>query len=147
MSLPALELARENIALNRLDPARISFLKEDATVFMKSALLRNESWDVVILDPPKLAPKRKALKSALGMYRNLNSLAMRLTKKGGLLMTCSCSGAMTQSGMFIKTLQGAASAAGRRATILRQSGAACDHPIDPSYPEGEYLSNILLRVF
>ncbi|KAK3407401.1 hypothetical protein EUGRSUZ_K03462 [Eucalyptus grandis] len=146
-SLPALELARENIALNRLDPARISFLKEDATVFMKSALLRNESWDVVILDPPKLAPKRKALKSALGMYRNLNSLAMRLTKKGGLLMTCSCSGAMTQSGMFIKTLQGAASAAGRRATILRQSGAACDHPIDPSYPEGEYLSNILLRVF
>lgn len=58
-SLPALELAQENIALNGLDPARISFLKEDATVFMKSALLRNESWDIVILDPPKLAPKRK----------------------------------------------------------------------------------------
>ncbi|CAM8883964.1 unnamed protein product [Rhodiola kirilowii] len=61
-------------------------------------------------------------------------------------MTCSCSGAMTQSGTFLRTLQGAASNAGRRITVLRQAGAACDHPIDPSYPEGEYLSNILLRV-
>ncbi|PQQ15355.1 Pseudouridine synthase/archaeosine transglycosylase [Prunus yedoensis var. nudiflora] len=67
---------------------------------MKGALSRNESWDIVILDPPKLAPRKK----------------------------------------------GAASAAGRKITILREAGAACDHPIDPSYPEGKYLSNILLRV-
>ncbi|KDP44655.1 hypothetical protein JCGZ_19691 [Jatropha curcas] len=145
-SLPALELARENIILNHLDPKRISFLREDATEFMKGALSRNESWDVVILDPPKLAPRKKVLQSALGMYRNLNSLAMRLTKKGGLLMTCSCSGAMTQSGMFLRILQGAASMAGRKITVVRQAGAASDHPIDPSYLEGAYLTNILLRV-
>lgn len=42
--------------------------------------------------------------------------------------------------------QGAASMAGKKITIVREAGAACDHPIDPSYPEGEYLSNILLRV-
>lgn len=47
----------------------------------------------------------QALQSASGMYRNLNSLAMRLTKKGGLLMTCSCSGAMTQSGTYLHVLQ------------------------------------------
>ncbi|XP_038682229.1 ribosomal RNA large subunit methyltransferase I isoform X2 [Tripterygium wilfordii] len=145
-SLPALGLARENVVLNNLDPERILFLKEDATEFMKGALSRSESWDLVILDPPKLAPRKKVLQSASGMYRNLNSLAMRLTKRGGLLMTCSCSGAMTQSGMFFRILQGAASTAGRKITILRQAGAACDHPIDPSYPEGAYLSNILLRV-
>ncbi|GKV06798.1 hypothetical protein SLEP1_g18639 [Rubroshorea leprosula] len=104
-SLPALELARENIVLNSMDPGRISFLKEDATEFMKGALSRNETWDMVILDPPKLAPSRKVLHSASGMYRNLNSLAMQLTKRGGLLMTCSCSGAMTQSGMFLRILQ------------------------------------------
>ncbi|PON98845.1 Ribosomal RNA large subunit methyltransferase I [Trema orientale] len=99
-SLPALELAKENIVLNNMDPGRISFLRQDATEFMKDALSRNESWDIVILDPPKLAPRK----------------------------------------------QSAASMAGRRITILRQAGAACDHPIDPAYPEGTYLSNILLRV-
>lgn len=57
--MPALELAKENILLNNMDPERISFLQEDATEFMKSALSRNESWDIVILDPPKLAPRRK----------------------------------------------------------------------------------------
>lgn len=58
-SLQALELAKENIVLNNIDPGKISFLKEDATEFMKSALLRNESWDIVIIDPPKLAPSKK----------------------------------------------------------------------------------------
>ncbi|GAA0184607.1 RNA methyltransferase [Lithospermum erythrorhizon] len=145
-SLPALEIAKENIILNDLDPERISFLKHDATEFMKGAISRGESWDIVILDPPKLAPRKKVLHNASGMYRNLNSLAMRLTKRGGILMTCSCSGAMTQSGTFLRILQGAASMAGRRITVLRQAGAACDHPVDPAYPEGAYLSNVLLRV-
>ncbi|XP_040874305.1 ribosomal RNA large subunit methyltransferase I isoform X4 [Glycine max] len=55
----ALELAKENVVLNNIDPGRISFLREDATEFMKGALLRNESWDIVIIDPPKLAPTKK----------------------------------------------------------------------------------------
>ncbi|KAK4439536.1 Ribosomal RNA large subunit methyltransferase I [Sesamum alatum] len=145
-SSPALDIAKENIALNNLDSGIISFLRQDATHFMKNAISNGDSWDIVILDPPKLAPRRKVLQSASGMYRNLNSLAMQITRRGGLLMTCSCSGAMTQSGTFLRILQGAASMAGRKITVIRQAGAACDHPIDPSYPEGEYLSNVLLRV-
>ncbi|CAM8877049.1 unnamed protein product [Rhodiola kirilowii] len=145
-SSSAIDLAKENATLNKCNSQNITFLKEDATEFMKNALRKHLSWDIVILDPPKLAPRKKFLQNASGMYKNLNSLAMQLTKSGGLLMTCSCSGAMTQSGTFLRTLQGAASNAGRRITVLRQAGAACDHPIDPSYPEGEYLSNILLRV-
>nr|GFA58871.1 ribosomal RNA large subunit methyltransferase I [Tanacetum cinerariifolium] len=61
-SSPAMELANQNIALNNLDPGRISFLKQDATAFMKSTASRNEARDIVILDPPKLAPRRKELK-------------------------------------------------------------------------------------
>lgn len=57
--MPALELARENIALNNLDKGKASFLKEDVTEFMKGALSRNELWDIVVLDPPKLAPRKK----------------------------------------------------------------------------------------
>ncbi|XP_020409090.1 uncharacterized isoform X3 [Zea mays] len=142
----ALDLANENIVLNELNQGKVSFVKGDATTFMKGAISENELWDLVILDPPKLAPRKKVLQSASGMYRSLNALAMQVVKPGGLLMTCSCSGAMTQSGMFLKTIQGAASMAGRKVTVLRQAGAACDHPIDPAYPEGQYLSNYLLRV-
>ncbi|XP_021630101.1 ribosomal RNA large subunit methyltransferase I-like [Manihot esculenta] len=77
------------------------------------------------------------------MYRNLNSLALGLTKKGGFLMTCSCSGTVTQSGVFLRILQGTASMAGRKITVVRQSSAASDHPIDPSYPEGDlHLENV-----
>ncbi|KAH6777169.1 S-adenosyl-L-methionine-dependent methyltransferases superfamily protein [Perilla frutescens var. hirtella] len=145
-SSPALEIAQENTVLNNLDPGVISYLKEDATNFMKTAISEGDSWDIVILDPPKLAPRRKVLQNASGMYRNLNSLAMQLTRRGGILMSCSCSGAMTQSGMFLRILQSAASTAGRKITVIRQAGAGRDHPIDPSYPQGEYLSNVLLRV-
>ncbi|XP_057819134.2 uncharacterized protein LOC131032203 isoform X2 [Cryptomeria japonica] len=145
-SSPALKLAEENYKLNNFDSSRISFLKEDATDFMKVALSDGKSWDLIILDPPKLAPSRKVLQRAANKYHNLNGLAMRLTKKGGLLMTCSCSAAMTQSGSFLSILQRAASSVGRRITVLRKAGAAADHPIDPSYPEGEYLTNVLLRV-
>ncbi|CAN6454489.1 unnamed protein product [Victoria cruziana] len=119
-SSAAIELAKENILLNSFDPDRISVLKEDAAQFMKKAAAKKESWDLVILDPPKLAPNRKVLQRA--------------------------SGAMTQSGTFLQVLQGAASMAGRRITVLRKAGAAVDHPIDPSYPEGSYLTNYLLRV-
>ncbi|KAL0398958.1 UNVERIFIED_CONTAM: Ribosomal RNA large subunit methyltransferase I [Sesamum radiatum] len=99
-SARALDIAKENIALNNLDSGVISFLRQDATYFMKNAISNGDTWDIVILDPPKLAPRKK----------------------------------------------GAASTAGRKITVIRQAGAACDHPIDPSYPEGEYLSNVLLRV-
>ncbi|XP_051125301.1 uncharacterized protein LOC127247492 [Andrographis paniculata] len=145
-SSPALDIARDNIILNNLDSGLISFHRQDATHFMKSAISKGDSWDIVILDPPKLAPNRKVLHSASGMYRNLNSLAMQVTRRGGLLMTCSCSGAMTQSGTFLRILQGAASMASRKITVIREAGAAGDHPIDPSYPEGKYLSNVLVRV-
>ncbi|KAL5066300.1 hypothetical protein RYX36_028037 [Vicia faba] len=88
------------LVLNNIDPERISFLKEDATEFMKAALLRGESWDIVVIDPRKLAPSKKALQGASGVYRNLNLLAMQLIKRGGLLMT-----AVTQSGIFLRILQ------------------------------------------
>lgn len=145
-SLPALELANANRDLNKLSPNFINFIKADVTEFMKAAILGGQTWDLVILDPPKLAPNRKVLKRAAGMYRNLNSLAMRLTKQGGLLMACSCSGAMTQSGSFVDVLQAAASSSGKKITQLRYAGAAPDHTIDPAYPEGAYLTNIVVNV-
>ena len=71
---------------------------------------------------------------------------MRLVNNGGILMTCSCSGAMTQSNGFSGVIAAAARRAGVHATLLSKAGAGVDHVIDFRYPEGEYLSNYMVRV-
>ena len=83
------------------------FEKADMLKYMESAVERGEQFDLVILDPPKLAPTRNSMNRARFHYMKLNALAMQLTTPGGLLMTCSCSGAMTQSGArlaFVRAL-------------------------------------------
>lgn len=59
-----MELARDNVILNHMDPGKVVFFKQDSTDFMKGALSREETWDIVILDPPKLAPRKKVTKSS-----------------------------------------------------------------------------------
>jgi 23S rRNA G2069 N7-methylase RlmK/C1962 C5-methylase RlmI len=105
-------------------------------------------FDVVILDPPKLAPAAKMLPRALNKYESLNIAAMKVLTDGGLLMTCSCSGAVAQSkdDVFSKTVATAARKLRRQAIILREAGAGPDHPLDPVFPQGRYLSNKLVRV-
>ncbi|BFI42236.1 23S rRNA (cytosine1962-C5)-methyltransferase [Marchantia polymorpha subsp. ruderalis] len=143
---PAIELARANAALNGIDPCRSTFIRQDIKNFLSHSVAEGRSWDVVILDPPKLAPNRKVLSRAITQYRRLNALAMKVINPSGLLMTCSCSGAMTQSGNFVSVLQEASKQAGRKLTQLRYAGASPDHTLDVSYPEGAYLTNVLLRV-
>ena len=105
-----------------------------------------EPFDVVICDPPKLAPSVKDLQRATRKYRQLNGGAIRATKPGGLLLSCSCSAAMTQSGGFVKMLHEAAQNEGRTLTILRVSGPAADHVLHPGAPEGAYLTAVLAHV-
>ena len=101
---------------------------------------------MVVCDPPKLAPSIKDLKRATRKNRELNRGAMRATSPGGLLLSCSCSAAMTQSGGFVKLLHEAAQAEGRTLTVLRISGAAPDHVIHPGAPESAYLTAVLAHV-
>ncbi len=144
-SQAAIDLAQRNATLNGLNTC--TFVKQDASKFMDESIGQERQWDIVILDPPKLAPTRKSLASARRKYESLNTKAMKLVKPGGLLMTCSCSGAMTQShGEFTKVILSAAQRAGVSATIIHKRGAGGDHPINPNYPEGEYLSNYLVRI-
>lgn len=37
---------------------RCAFVRDDVSTFLRAALEAGESWDVVVLDPPKLAPNR-----------------------------------------------------------------------------------------
>lgn len=144
-SAPAVELAKSNAELNGVAD-KCSFEKADSAEYMKRAGKEGKNWDIVVLDPPKLAPSKKSLQGAWRKYEALNASAMRLVRPGGVLMTCSCSGAVAQSGEYIPMLQRAAKRAQRRVTLVRSGSAAGDHPLDPGYPEGLYLSNITLIV-
>lgn len=144
-SAAAIDFAKRNAALNGVD-GRCSFVCSEIEAFMEAAHERGDTWDVIILDPPKLAPSKKVLDRAKSKYKALNTAAMQLLRPGGLLMTCSCSGAMSQSGEFLGTVAEAARRLRRPLTVLREAGAASDHVQCPQYREGRYLTNVLLRV-
>jgi len=145
-SAVAVARAASNADLNQVASV-CRFEKADIKAYMHEAIAEGaEKFDIVILDPPKLAPTRNSMNRARSAYRKLNAQAMQLVRPGGLLMTCSCSGAMTQSGEFESIVAEAAVSVGRRMTILRHAGAAPDHTLNPGYPEGKYLTNLLIHV-
>ena len=139
----AITVAQRNATMNGFN---IEFERNDAAKFMRQAIDDGRKWDVVILDPPKLAPSRKSLPTATRKYVSLNMQAMKIVRPGGLLLSCSCSGAMTQSGEFPAVLRKAANRAGVKITILSRSSTGQDHCLNPDYMEGDYLSAYLLRV-
>lgn len=151
-SQDAIDAADANKDLNGLSSSALEFVKEDIGKYMKESESNGGEFDVIVLDPPKLAPMVSMLDRASRKYHSLNRDAMKLInkKEGGLLLTCSCSGAMTQKNggqFFLETIQGAALSAGRRITLLRSSGAASCHTQDPaSFPANAYLTAALFYV-
>lgn len=100
----AVHAAAANAALNGLDQV-LTFERQDMKAWGRGSQPPPGGWDLVVLDPPKLAPGKKAMVRATRQYTAYNAAAMRLVAPGGLLMTCSCSGAMTQSDGFLPMLQ------------------------------------------
>lgn len=151
-SQDAVDAATANAQLNELEDKDISFVKDDISTFMKIAIQANDEYDVVVLDPPKLAPSLSLLDKASRKYHALNRDAMNLIDKsqGGLLLTCSCSAAMSQKDggqYFLKMVNGAALSAKRRVTLLKVGGAAPCHTQSPaSFPAGQYLTAALFHV-
>jgi len=142
----AILLARLNAQRNGLDGVA-KFEKTDVEAFLKRHKEEQlEPYDIVICDPPKLAPSVKDLPRATKKYTSINALAIAAVKKGGLLMTCTCSSAMTCSRGYLGVVEDAALRAGRKVTLLRTSGAAPDHVLNPAYAEGEYLTALLFHV-
>ena len=147
---PALETARRNLALNpQLDATRAIWREADVFAELRSLRAGGESYDLIILDPPKFAHTAAHAERAARAYKDINLTAMRLLAPGGLLMTYSCSGGVTAE-LFQKILAGAALDAGasthRHARIVQHLHGAADHPVDLAFPEGEYLKGLLLQL-
>ena len=142
-SAEALEVAKENLAANPLDASRIAFEKADVFAYQRLLRDRGKSFGLVVLDPPKFAPTAAQVKNAARAYKDINLLALKLLKPGGLLATFSCSGGVSAE-LFQSIVAGAASDAGADAKIIERFGAAADHPVALSFPEGDYLKGLLV---
>jgi 23S rRNA (cytosine1962-C5)-methyltransferase len=105
-----------------------------------------EQFDAVILDPPKFAHTQGGVDRATRGYKDLNWLALRLLRPGGLLATFSCSG-LVSADLFQKVVFGAAVDAGREVQIMHHLGQSADHPILLTFPESAYLKGLLCRVW
>jgi len=142
-SAPALEVARENLAANSLEPARVEFTQADVFAHLRLLRDRGAAFDLVVLDPPKFAPTAAQASNAARAYKDINLLALKLLRAGGLLATFSCSGGVPAP-LFQSIVAGAAVDAGVEAKILERFGAAPDHPVALEFPEGEYLKGLLV---
>ena len=136
----AVALARRNAALNQssLAATDIAFHHADMFRFLREAAARGDVYDLVILDPPKFAADRTRIEGGLQRYRDANELACRVLADGGMLVTCSCSGAVSEARFRGAVLAGARRARARLA-LVGSGGASSDHPVREEFPQGKYL--------
>ncbi len=144
-SAAVLTLARQNLQRNGFTLSDDAFIQANVFTALRDFQAAGNSWDVVILDPPKLAPRRANLTQAERAYKDLNLSALRLLKTNGILATFSCSGNMSAEN-FQRVVAWAAADAGREVQIIAHLSQGSDHPIRLSFPESEYLTGLICRV-
>ena len=142
----ALELARRNVDLNALDAAKTEYVQDNVFRVLREYRDSGRQFDLIVLDPPKFADSRSSLKRASRGYKDINLLAMKLLKPGGILFTFSCSGVLSQD-LFQKIVADAALDAQRDAQILRRLFQAADHPVALNFPEGTYLKGMICQIW
>lgn len=144
-SQDALDVAKQNVELNQLDLSKAEFVRDDVFKLLRKYRDQGETFDVIVMDPPKFVENKSQLHGACRGYKDINMLAIQLLNPGGILLTFSCSGLMTTD-LFQKIVADAATDAGRDVQFIEQFRQAADHPVIASYPEGLYLKGFACRV-
>lgn len=139
----AIEVAKKNANLNI---QRVSFVHADAFTWMRQMQRNGETWEAVVLDPPKLIHSRETFEDGRAKYHDLNKLALSLVARGGLFATFSCSGLLSVE-EFEDIVIGLAHRNGRKLQILDRTGAGPDHPVMSHCPESRYLKALWARVW
>ncbi|GAB4253248.1 MAG: class I SAM-dependent rRNA methyltransferase [Acidobacteriota bacterium] len=124
---------------------RIQTEQADVFPWLEAATSRGERFDVVIVDPPSFAPRRKDAAAARKAYRRLNELAIRVVAPGGFLATATCSQHLRED-VFFAEVRHAAAAARRTLQWLERRYQSPDHPVLPAMPETLYLKMGIFRV-
>ncbi len=141
-SADALSLLEENITLNNLPAERHTCLEGDVFQLLRKFRDANRSFDMIILDPPKFAPTAAHAEKASRAYKDINLLAFKLLRHGGMLFTYSCSGGI-DAALFQKIVASAALDAGVDSTIIEHLSQGSDHPVSLHFPEGAYLKGLV----
>ena len=141
-SAKAIDLTNANVALNYPNCDHYKAYAEDAFKFLDKA---DDTYDLIVLDPPAFAKHKEAVRNALKGYTRLNLQAMRKIKRGGILFTFSCSQAISKD-QFRLAVFTAAAQSGRYVRILHQLHQPADHPVNIYHPEGEYLKGLVLEI-
>ena len=144
-SADALRLGRLNVGLNALSLSAVEDMEGNAFQLLRDLRAQNRHFDVVVVDPPKFATTRRDIQRAARGYKDINMLALHLCRPGGLLLTFSCSGVITED-LFQKILFGAALDAGREVQIIGRMTQGPDHPVALTFPESFYLKGVICRL-
>ena len=141
-SADALALAKENVELNGFPIEKTNLLEGDVFQLLRKFRDENRSLDMIILDPPKFAPTAAQAARAARGYKDINLLAFKLLRAGGMLVTFSCSGGV-DAGLFQKIVAGAALDASVEVQIIEHLAQGPDHPVSLHFPEGAYLKGLI----
>lgn len=141
-SRPALDLAARHVDLGGFDPSLAEHVEGDVFTLLRKYRDSGRTFDIVVLDPPKFVESRSQLVRASRGYKDINLLAFKILKPGGILFTFSCSGLLDRD-LFQKIVFDAALDAGRDARIIHWLSQSPDHPVALSFPEGAYLKGLV----
>ncbi|HEY4443024.1 MAG TPA: class I SAM-dependent rRNA methyltransferase [Steroidobacteraceae bacterium] len=147
-SAAALELAASNAERNRVNErngSKLTTLRGDAFDVLEDLAKQRARFDIVVIDPPAFAKRKKDLPKALAAYKRLNQLAMQVIADDGILVSCSCSYHVSPEDLQ-DAIAKAARTADRHLQILEIGGQAPDHPVHPAIPETRYLKAYFCRV-
>ncbi|MEW5721822.1 MAG: class I SAM-dependent rRNA methyltransferase [Thermodesulfobacteriota bacterium] len=145
-SAEAAALGAANLALNGFEARPGETITADVFQVLRKFRDQGRRFDLIILDPPKLAPTKASVSKAARAYKDINLLALKLLRPGGILATFSCSGGV-EADLFQKIVFGAALDAGREVQVLERMGQGPDHPVRLSFPESSYLKGLLGRAW
>jgi 23S rRNA (cytosine1962-C5)-methyltransferase len=141
-SAAALELAAANAQRNGV---KLAVRKGDAFDVLEELAGQGARFDVVIIDPPAFAKRKKDLPKALAAYKRLNQLAIQVIADEGILVSCSCSYHVSAEALQ-DAIAKAARGAEKHLQILETGGQAPDHPVHPAIPETRYLKAYFCRI-
>ncbi len=146
-SRQALEAAEQNSLLNQAQQRapEIEWLEGNVFDVLKDYATAHRQYDTIVLDPPPFARNKTALAKAMRGYKEINLRALKMLRPGGILVTCSCSQAVTDRD-FEQMLISAASDAGRQVRLIEKRTQARDHPISLTIPESAYLKCFICSV-
>lgn len=142
----ALQLAENNMLRNGFNGREDIYSPADVFEVLRAYHEANWKFDIIILDPPKFAHSKRNVEKATHGYKDINLLAMKLLRRGGILITFSCSGAVSAD-LFQKVIFGASVDASRTVQIIERLSQSSDHPVLVTCPETEYLKGLVCRVW